>query len=329
MDAFFNHMNIFRLMLKWKYHLVVLMVAATGLSYLFSSKLFIKPLYKSFAVLYPSNIFPYSNESETEQMLQLMNSSSIRDSLLEKFQLGSHWGLNPQEKYYQSTLLYLYGNRVSIRKTEFESVVVEVLDTDPKIACDMVNAVIHFYDEKVHHLQKKKFHEVVVNYEQILAAKQKSLDSIQQAIDDLTVGQGEKPAEVPDPSLIKTFADNVKEKKGKEKKKDLDAVKRMRAKPGSKESKLVLLTSLAMSEAEAYSELKLKYDEAMLNDNRNYTYSNIVTSPVVSDKQAFPKQWIIVVFSVLATLLLSLVVISFIENQKKKAALQGSGVSSV
>ena len=126
MDTFFNYMNIFKIILKWKTHLLVLVGASVILSGLFSSKLFIKPLFRSYAVLYPSNIFPYSDESETEQMLQMMNSSSIRDSVIKKFELGKHWGLENEKEYYISTLFYLYGKRVSIKKTEYESVIIEV-----------------------------------------------------------------------------------------------------------------------------------------------------------------------------------------------------------
>lgn len=327
MDSFFNYMNVFRLVLKWKYHLLILAGAALILSAVFTSKIFIKPLYRSYAVLYPSNIFPYSDESETEQMIQLMNSSSIRDSVINKFELGKHWGLNPKEKYYKSTLLYLYGKRVGIKKTEYESVIIDVLDTDPKIACDIVNSVISYYDQKVHSLQKQKFHEVVINYRIVLEKKQQSLDSIQQAIDALINDKGLPPARVPDPALIRSYAEKMNEStaSGKDKKNNsLDVVKRMRSNPGTKESQLVLLTSLAMSEAEAYSEFKLKYDEALLNDNRKYTYSNIVATPFVSDKKASPKTWLIITFSVLATFFLSLTVISFIENRRLKTSPAGT-----
>ena len=322
MDTFFNYMNIFKIILKWKFHLLLLVGASVILSGIFSSKLFVKPLYRSYAVLYPSNIFPYSDESETEQMLQLLNSSSIRDSVIKKFDLGKHWGLENEKEYYTSTLFYLYGKRNSIKKTEFESVVGEVMDIDPQTACDMVNAILKYYDVSVHALQNKKFHEVVLNYKQVLAKKKASLDSLQGAIDELTSSKGLPPVNIPDPALIRTFAEKMKDQQTKEKKKKNDPVElklgqRMRVNPGTKDAQLVLLTSLAMSEAEAYSELNLKYDEALLNDNRNYTYSNIVTTPFVADKKSFPKTWLIISLSALATLFLSLVIISFIENKDR------------
>ncbi|MHC1706138.1 MAG: hypothetical protein AB9842_01315 [Bacteroidales bacterium] len=257
-------------------------------------------------------------------MLQLINSSSIRDSVIKKFELGKHWGLNPQKEYYLSTMHYLYGKRVSVKKTEFESVMIDVMDADPETACDIVSAIIGYYDQSVSRLQKKKFHEVVVNYQGIINRKKQVLDSIQLAIDLLTKAKGLPAVVIPDPALQRSFADKIDDKqeelKEKRKKKlseiELNILDKMRAFPGTKDAQLVLLTSLAMSEAEAYSELCLKYDEALLNYNRDYTYSNIVTTPFVSDKKAFPKPWIIVSLSALAALFLSLVTISFIENKR-------------
>lgn len=308
-------MNVFRLIFKWKYHLIILVGAAIILSGLFSSKLFVKPLFNSYAVVYPSNIYPYSDESETEQMLQLFKSSAIRDSIIKKYDLGKHWGVDPNKKYYLSTLLYLYGQRIEIRKTEFESVEIDVMDYDPKIACDIVNSIITYYDQSVQNLHRIKFQEVVTNFEGVLAKKRNTLDSIQNAIDELTIGKGQPAISQPDPALMKTFAEKVNEK---ENSKELDLAKRMKARPGSKEARLLMLSSLAMSEAEAYSKFKLNYDEAVLNYNRDYTYSNIVVSPYVSDKKAFPKPWLIISLSAITTFFLALVVISIIENRKLK-----------
>lgn len=317
-------MNVFRLIFKWKYHLLILVGASIILSGLFSSKLFIKPLYNSYAIVYPANIFPYSDESESEQMLQLLKSSAIRDSIIKKFDLGKHWGIDPNKKYYQSTLLYLYGKRIEIKKTEFESVSISVLDFDPKTACDIVNSIILYYDQSVSNMHKVKFKEVVDNFEIVLAKKRDLLDSIQYAIDDLTVGKGLPAVNVPDPALMKTFADKIDEKyKKKEIKKEknvvFDVAKRMKAMPSSKEARLLMLSSLAMSEAEAYSKFKLNYDEAVLNYNREYTYSNMIVSPIVPDKKAFPKPWLIICLSAFTTFFLSLIVISFIENRKQNS----------
>ena len=84
MDNFFNNVKLLDIIIKWKYHLLAVIVAAMLLSVLFSSPIFITPLYKSYAVVYPSNISPYSTENETEQMMQMFQSRDIRDSVIHK-----------------------------------------------------------------------------------------------------------------------------------------------------------------------------------------------------------------------------------------------------
>ena len=87
MDNNFNNLSLVQLVLKWKWHILIITLVAALCGAIFSSSLFITPLYKSEAVAYPANISPYSDESETEQMLQIINSQSIMDSIIEKYDL--------------------------------------------------------------------------------------------------------------------------------------------------------------------------------------------------------------------------------------------------
>jgi len=84
MEEFFNSKNIVEILIKWKYHLLIIVAVSVLLAVFFSSSIFITPLFKSYAVVYPSNVSPYSNESETEQMMQIMQSKDIRDSIIKK-----------------------------------------------------------------------------------------------------------------------------------------------------------------------------------------------------------------------------------------------------
>ena len=92
MDNNFNNLSLVQLVLKWKWHIIIITVVAALCGAIFSSSLFITPLYKSVAVAYPANISPYSDESETEQMLEIINSRSIMDSVIEKYEEHLHPG---------------------------------------------------------------------------------------------------------------------------------------------------------------------------------------------------------------------------------------------
>ena len=90
----FDVLFVVNIVLKYKIPLIVIAVLSIILSAVFSSEYFIKPKFKSTAIVYPSNLVPYSTESPTEQMLQLFESDDIRDELIRDFDLFNSWGNN-------------------------------------------------------------------------------------------------------------------------------------------------------------------------------------------------------------------------------------------
>ena len=99
MDNNFNNLSLVQLVLKWKWHIIIITVVAALCGAVFSSSMFITPLYKSVAVAYPANISPYSDESETEQMLEIINSTSIMDSIVEKYNLWEDYKINKADQF--------------------------------------------------------------------------------------------------------------------------------------------------------------------------------------------------------------------------------------
>lgn len=184
MEGYFKNKSIFHLIVKWKYHLIVITFISLILSVFFSSSVFITPKFKSFAVVYPVNLATYSKESETEQMLQILKSYDIRNNIYKKLKLADHYRIDTTNKYYLTSLNSEFDDNVSMGKTEFESVEINVLDKDPNFACKMVDSIISFYNQKVASLHKGKFKEVLAidNYE--MKKKKTEIDSLQKLITD-------------------------------------------------------------------------------------------------------------------------------------------------
>ncbi|MGB0166046.1 MAG: hypothetical protein ACPF8V_04250, partial [Luteibaculum sp.] len=93
-----------------------------------------RPRFKSTAVVYPSNLTPYSKETRTEQLIQLLQSSDIRDSLIEKFNLYERYEIEEGQAGAKFELNKLYNDFVVINKTKFESVEISVEDYSPDTA---------------------------------------------------------------------------------------------------------------------------------------------------------------------------------------------------
>lgn len=314
MDNFFNYHNLLRLIWKWKLHLLVIAILAVVLSGVFSSRFFITPLYKSTGIVYPANVKPYSEESETEQLLQLMNSRDIRDSIISKYMLGAHYGLNPKDRHYNSILIYLYNDRITIKKTEFESVIIEVTDADARQAANMVNDIIRIYDIKVRELQKSKFKEVLISCSHWVEIKKQQLDSLQLEIDAAAQGSS-----IPTEGPGKLTSYQQKKFFQPEKDEFVKGAKMNKGYTGSN-GRLIMLLDLAQTEALAYSEFKLKYDQAVLDYNREYTYTNVVSRPYPADKKSYPVVWLIVLMSTFTSLFLAIFTIGLIENKNSRNA---------
>jgi len=310
MDNFFNSKNIIDIVLKWKLQLVVVVVAALLLSVLFSSPIFITPLYKSNCLLYPSNISPYSDESETEQSVQIFQSRDIRDSLVKKFNLAKHWGIDSSYKHFESTLVWEYSQRVRVNKTPFEAVEIEIWDQDPIMARDLINAMLDAYNKKIRAMHKAKFGEVVLNYNFIMGIKKGYLDSLKMRVEELGTKYGIMEYQAQTREVMRAYLNtgggSVRSAEAKVLKKNLE----------EKGGEMLMLSEMMRSESGAFSAMKMDADRALLDYNRDYTYVNVLSKPFVADKKAYPIRWIIVVFSTLAAFFMAILIIGAIERSK-------------
>ena len=316
MEDYFKSKNLIQIFIRWKIHLAVIVVAAVIIASFFSSSLFITPLYKSFAVIYPSNISAYADESLSEQMMQVLQSKDIRDSIVAKFDLARHYGIDPSYEYYTSTLLWEYGQNVKISKTPYDAVIIEVWDKDPKIACDIVNEIMNQYNYKLRGLHKEKFREVVNNYRTVTNYKRKELDSLQQRAQELGVKYGllDYPNQTREVMRAYLSGGGSGSRGG-----EMNRLKKnLEEKGGERE----MLSNLMIAITKDYSAFKLDYDRAVLDVNRNYTYVNILNKPFIADKKGYPVRWVIVLVSALASLFLAILVIGIIENRRKRSEVQ-------
>ena len=305
MDSNFNNLSLVQLILKWKWHIIIITVAAAICGAVFSSSAFITPLYKSEAVAYPANINPYSDESETEQMLQLINAQSIMDSIIEKYDLWTDYKIDKNYKYGKTYMINEYHSKIKIAKTPYEAVSVTVQDKDPEVACNIAKDILNFYNDKVQSIHKQKNMEVVEMYARQLREKQQGIDSLKTRMSELAETYG-----------VLDFVSQSKEvtrgwltgsAKATELKQNVE-------KYGPD---MIDLAAKIETEANAYADIKADYEKELRFLNSDFTYSNIVTEPFPADKKSFPVRWVVVALSALGAFLLSIVVIFIIENRKR------------
>ena len=305
MDNNFNNLSLVQLVLKWKWHILIITVVAALCGAIFSSSLFITPLYKSVAVAYPANISPYSDESETEQMLEIINSTSIMDSVVEKYDLWTDYKINKADPFAKTYMINEYRSKIKIGKTPYEAVSITVMDKDPFVACDIAKDILNFYDRKVHDLHTQKVAEVVDMYALQLSMKQHDIDSLKEALTDLATNYGVLNYSGQLREVTRGFVNGSA--KANELKQNLE---KYGADAVDLETKIV-------AEANTYSLIKKDYEQNLRFFNSHLTYSNIITEPFPADKKSFPVRWVVVALCGLGALLLSIVVIFVIENRRR------------
>lgn len=319
MDKLFNSAHLINLIAKWRFHLLAIVVVSAILAMIFSGPTFITPLYDSHAVAYPANVEPYSDESETEQMLQILNSQDIIDNMVELFDLPKHYEINPDYKYFKTALYDTYHEHVSISKTPYESVRIEVSDRNPDTASMMVDALLSFYDQKISRLHKTKSFEVIQMYQMQLEKKRAGLDSLKQVLYRLGTEEGLLEYESQSQEIMKGYLGTVDgNNRSQINKKEVDRLRRNMEK-GS--GQLIEIVQMIEFEAASYVDVKLDYEMALRFYNSNLTYSNIISPPYPSDKKSYPIRWLIVALFTTATFVMSLLIIFFMENKRKEAAV--------
>jgi capsular polysaccharide biosynthesis protein len=316
MTNFFDNQNLLEIIWKWKKHLMIVGALAVLFSAIFSSSVFIQPKYKSTARVYPSfNIYTFSDESESEQLLEFINSQDIKFRVIDAFNLADVYKISKSDPLYQTYILSEFNDNVSFKKTEYETIEISVLDADPKRACAMCDSIILFLDDKIRSVHKIKYDEVIKIASADLKKVDNEIDSIKGKMDvlrkDYKILDYESQAKEVTRGMVNVLAEQKKNTSGG---KELQEwMKNLSEKGGEYE----ILASFQKRSLVERDSIKKVYDQALSNSKKKINYGQRVQSPVPADKKAYPVRWLIVLASTFSALFVALLVILVLENRKK------------
>jgi len=291
---------------------MVILAVALVMAVIFSGPAFITPKFKSVAVAYPANVSPYSEESETEQMFQVLQSQDIIDSVINKFDLSAHYEIEKNYKYYKTALYYEYSQNIRIEKTPYDAVSIEVLDKDPELASRIAESIIDFYNKKVRMMHNAKYFEVMDMYEKLLAKKQEDIDSLKKALYTLSVESGLLGYDQSSEEIMRGYLRTVTS--GAASNINTAEVKRLKDNMERVGGDLILITERIKHEANSYSAFKVEYEDALRFYNANLSYCNVITQPYPADKKSYPIRWLIIAMTFILTFFFAIVVILMVEN---------------
>jgi capsular polysaccharide biosynthesis protein len=315
MTNFFDNQDLLETIWKWKKHLIIVGIAAVILSIFFSSPIFIKPKYKSTARIYPSNnIYVFSEESQSEQILEIINALDVKLRVIDAFNLSEVYNISKKDPKYLTYMLSEFNDNVKFRKTEFETIEIQVLDTDPKRACTMCDSIISFLDEKVRSMHRLKYEEVAKIAKKDMAFLDHEIDSVEIKLNvlrrDYNIFDYSTQSKEITKGMVKALAGNKKNTVGG---KELEKMMKNFADKGGE--------YLLMDQQQRYmitqkNDLKKIYDESVSNANKKIVYGLRVQNPVPADKKSYPVRSLIILISTLSALFIAILVILLLENKK-------------
>ena len=288
----------------WKLFTGVALVAAAAGSF-FSGRAFIKPRFKSSAIVYPVNLSSYSIESTSDQLLQLLESNSIRDSLVRIHRLAEHYKIDVTEPPGQFYLQAEYRDHVSISKTRYESVQIEIEDEDPRISQAMVTDLLGECDKLARRLQREKSGEVLRIAQREMDIVHRKLDSVEARLDTLRHSTGLLNYDAQTEEVTRGYMRmlNGGNSGGRAEAKDL-----LRA-LGERGGEFRALTELANSYRAQFIEKQAAHERTLTDMSKELTYTNVVVYPERADKKVYPVRWLIVLASIASACFLCLVLI--------------------
>lgn len=291
--------------------IIIVQLIAITVSAIFSSPYFIPPQFKSYAIVYPYNLNQYSKETETEQMLQFLNSTDIKNEVIAKFNLTKHYRIDTTNKKWHAKVLDEFDKSVSSSATEFEAIEIKAYDISPDTACEIIQEIVNAMNRKIQIVQRGKSLEVSKMLQNYLFMKKREIDSLTFNSNNLSTSYGliDYPNEARE--LSRAYFEVLSgTKAGKGANDVTEEMKNME----QKGIEFWSVNQHIVAAVNDYDAILAKYDEAIKDANKQFTYTNMVESPYPSNVVAYPERIVIVLLTCFCSFILSVIVIRILEK---------------
>lgn len=312
--------------IKWRKPIMIASIVAfiisTTIAFLLS------PQYKSTATIFPTRSFSVSkllieqnignqedymqigDDDDAEKLLQILNSDHLKTIVAEKFNLWQRWKVE-KDKYAEHYLKLKWDNHVRYKRTDFNSIKVEVFDYTANGAAEIANCITDVVDEikseMTRDVAEKAYAVVKEEYENTINRMNSLEDSLQ---------------------ILRTFG--ILDYKT-----DVEAYTKSYAKAlekgnnnGAKalEEKLAALKKYGGAYNQISENLrkyrfkfpviKAKYDEAEVNVKKSLPFKFVVDKATPNEYKAKPVRWLIILISTASAFALTIILLVMGEKYK-------------
>ena len=305
---------------KWILFCGAAAVLSTVISFL------IKPQYLSTAIVFPAATssvsfseqrnakaaaMDFGEEEQAEQLIQILQSSKIRDRVVSEFKLLKHYEIDPSDANKNYKLNQEYSGHFSFSRTRFGSIKIDVLDEDPVLAAKMANRIVELIDTVKNEMIAERTLPAFKVNQRKLDQMRKDRDRILAKLDSLA-DLGVIALDVRS-NLFQAYVDAKNENDRAELKKKID----VNMKYGAMYDGLEYMRNEKIVKIEDFN---VSYEQAESDANTKFSHKFIVERAVVADKKEKPKRLIIVFVTTILAFVVSVFSLLLWEKYKELKA---------
>ncbi|MCC6753128.1 MAG: hypothetical protein IT266_03980 [Saprospiraceae bacterium] len=135
------------------------------------------------------NISDFGETGEAEQALEILNSTTLMDRVIEQHDLFAHYRISRDIPIAHTLARKTFQGNVDIKRTKFNSIQITVLDKHPAMAANIANSIANYLDTIKYEMVRNRAHELIANLERQHFKQQNLIDSLKSAMDSMA-GQG-------------------------------------------------------------------------------------------------------------------------------------------
>lgn len=295
------------LLFIWKKRKPLMTVTAIAIVGSLIMAMLLKPLFLSTAIVFPAatssvsfseqrnakaSSMDFGEEEQAEQLVQILQSSRIRDKVINQFGLMEHYDIDSTDDNKYFKLMKEYEGHISFTRTRYGSISIDVLDEKPELAAEIANKIVDLIDT----VKNSMIAERTMPAFEINKRKRQLLDDDLKTILtqlDTLAEQGVISIE----GRTNLYTAFVEAKSGVDRdflKKQID----VNLKYGARFDGLEQMRDEKIVKLEKFLD---SYEQAESDAYSNFTHKFIVERAVVADKKDRPKRLIIVLLATMGT----------------------------
>lgn len=307
----------------WKKRKPLMIITSVGLIVSTVIAFMMTPLYRSTAIVFPAatstvsfseqrnakaSSMDFGEEEQAEQLIQILQSSKVRDKVVERFDLMKHYEIdsNDPNKYYK--LVKEYTGHILFVRTRFGSIQIDVLDRDPVLAAEIANKIVDLIDTVKNEMVMER---TVPAYE-INKRKKEQLEKEKEAVLDQLdslAALGVVPLE----GRANLFQAYVEAKSPADKAEYKQKIE-INMKYGAEFDGLEYVRNEKIMKL---SDFALSYEQAESDANTQFNHKFVVEKAVVADKKDKPKRLFIMMMATFGTFVFAVFALLLQEKLKE------------